>query len=175
MSSSAWDVTDGESLLGFSQMGLDRVIPGWVPFDPDYPILNLGPGNKIVDGTVALDWPDWDADLEPIPYDDNNIGGIIATHFLEHLNDPRPAIREAGRVLRSGCPFNILVPHGQSLSYLQDLDHNTPFVIDTWKNLLENPYYDKGREEPFQFRIGANFLFGVKESNLALVTQLIKV
>jgi SAM-dependent methyltransferase len=155
-------------------MGLDRMLPHWVPFDSSAPILNLGPGNKHVGGTVELDWPEWNAEGQPIPYEDGSVGGIIATHFLEHLADPLHVLREVGRVLKPGCPFNILVPHGQSLSYLQDLDHKTPFVVDTWKNLLDNPYYVKGKGL-LPFKLGANFLFGLKEDNLALVTQLIRL
>jgi len=171
---STWHLTDIEwNPVGFAQMGLDRVLPDWAPFG-DGPILNLGPGNKPVIGTVGLDYPDWDAEKGVIPYSADRVGGVIATHFMEHIANPLNVLQEVGRVLKPGCPFNILVPHGQSLSYLQDLDHKTPFVIDTWKNLLDNPYYAKGKNE-LPFRLGANFLFGVKEENLAVVTQLIKV
>lgn len=177
--------------LAFAEFGLDRAIPEWKPIDWSKPVVHLGPGEKHIPNTIELEWPDWDFDAlgntegwwvdyhartgsgHVLPFYDGEVGGVIATHVLEHLNDPRPLLREVSRILTPGCPFNILVPHGESLMFKQDLDHRTPFVIETWKTLLENPYYTKGKDG-FSFDLGANFLFGVKESNLALVTQLIR-
>jgi hypothetical protein len=109
-------------------------------------------------------------------FPDDSVGGIFAINILEHLADPRPLIFEFGRVLAPGCPANIFVPHARSNMYLQDLDHKTPFVLDTWKNLLEpHPFYEKGHAEaPHRLRIGVNFVFGVKDENVGIVTQLIK-
>ena len=179
--------------LTFAEFGLDRATPDWVGINWNMPVLHLGPGEKHIPDTIELDWPEWDfdkltydSDIEwwvdynartgsghRLPFWDESVGGIIATHVLEHLKDPRPLLREASRILAPGAPFNILVPHGESLMFKQDLDHQKPFVIETWKTLLSNPYYTKGKDG-FSFELGANFLFGVKEANLALVTQLIK-
>lgn len=175
--------------MAFAEFGLDRACPSWVEIDWALPVVHLGPGEKHIPDTIEYDWPEWDFDKlgtgegtyltakeyerRYLPYDDGSVGGVIATHVLEHLQDPRPLLREVSRILAPGAPFNILVPHGESLMFKQDLDHRTPFVIETWKTLLSNPYYTKGKDG-FSFRLGANFLFGVKEQNLALVTQLIK-
>ena len=160
--------------LDFALYGLDRYMPEWVEVEDDLPILNLGPGNKHIHATEELEWPDWDGDKDPIPAPDEWFGGVFATHFLEHLADPRPLIREVGRVLRPGCPFNILVPHAESLMYKQDLDHKSQYVLETWRVLLNNPYYDKDNNGEFSLELGANFVFGLKEENLCLITQLIK-
>lgn len=161
--------------LLFAQFGLDRGLPKWAPIDFSRQVLHLGPGEKHIEDTLELEWPEYDFDKPDClaKFGDERVGGIIATHVLEHLADPRHLLRQASRVLAPGCPFNILVPHGQSLMFAQDLDHKTPFVIETWKTLISNPYYAKDHDG-FNFEIGANFLFGVKEDNLALVTQLIK-
>lgn len=180
------------SALGFAQFGLDRQIAPWVNIDWEKPVLHLGPGVKHIPETVEYEWPHWDFDNLKLPgsyeidhgeylsqracfpHEDGSVGGVIATHVLEHLKDPRPLLREVSRILAPGCPFNILVPHAQSYMYLQDLDHRTPFVIETWKTLLSNPYYLK-EHEGFSLKVGANFTFAVKEQNTALITQLIKV
>jgi SAM-dependent methyltransferase len=163
--------------LMFAQLGLDRDVPMWRECDFTKPVLHLGPGVKHIEGTIEYDWPHWDFDKmgHPLrfPYATDSVGGVIATHVLEHLKDPRNLLREVSRILAPGRPFNILVPHGQSLMFLQDLDHKTAFVTETWKTLLENPYYIK-EHDGFSFHIGANFIFGLKESNTALITQLIK-
>lgn len=177
--------------LMFAEFGLDRTIPDWVGIDWSKPVVHLGPGEKHIPGTIELEWPEWDFDQlnqdaehwvdfikrtgsgAVLPFKNDECGGVIATHVLEHLKDPIPLLREVSRILAPGQPFNILVPHGESLMFKQDLDHRTAFVIETWKTLLSNPYYSKGKDG-FSFDLGANFLFGVKEANLALVTQLIK-
>lgn len=163
---------------GLVEFCLDRRLPQWVHPDFDMPILDLGPGNKTINGptVVRLDWPEWDAeDVDCLGhYEDETIGGIFAINLLEHLNDPRPLIREMGRVLRPGCPATIWVPHARSGMYLQDLDHKTPFILDTWKNFLEpHPYYAKDHE-PVPLLVGFNCLFGIKEENVGILTQLIK-
>lgn len=159
--------------LSFALYGLDRDLSVWTQPGPK-PWLNLGPGNKHIADTEELDWPGWDAEKGEIPYPDEFFGAVFATHFLEHVGNIKPLLREVGRVLRPSCPFNILVPHADSLMYKHDLDHKHPFVIDTWENLLGNPYYSKD-PEGFPFRVTTNFLFGLKEKSLALVTQLVKI
>lgn len=158
---------------------LDREIPQWVRPDLSKTILDLGPGHKTIDAPkiTRLDWPEWDAESEDSLGQclGDSIGGIFAINLLEHLSDPRPLIREMGRVLAPGCPATIWVPHARSGMYLQDLDHKTPFILDTWKNFLEpHPYYAKDHE-PVPLKVGVNCLFGLKEENLGILTQLIKV
>jgi SAM-dependent methyltransferase len=169
-----WTTFNLETPLDFAEMGIDRRMPHWEQPDWSLPILNLGAGEKTIPGTVSLDWPEWNAETDAIPYGDGSIGGIFATHFLEHIADPTRVLAEASRVLAPLAPFNILVPHGQSLLYQECLDHKSPFVIESWKNLMDDRYWKKHSPERFRFNIGANFLFGLKEENLCLVTQLIR-
>lgn len=159
----------------FAMFGLDREMPEWVTTQTLAPALHLAPGNKIISGAHEIGLPEWNGDSDRLPYDDDAFDAVWCTHFLEHLADPRPCIAEVARVLRVGGVFNIVVPHAQSLIFLQDLDHKTAFVIETWKTLLSNPYYDStGVGRPIPFRVGVNFTFAVAERNTVLVTQLIK-
>jgi hypothetical protein len=164
-----------EDIIDFIEFGLDRDIPGWFPPIREKTVLHLGPGSqKEITDAVELDRPDWNADTDKIPFEDGEVGGIYATHFFEHLENPRFCLAECARVLATRAPLNILVPHATSLLYLQDLDHRSPFVLETWKTLLGNDYYDASRVGPLPLRIGFNAVFALKESNLVLVTQLIK-
>lgn len=108
-----------------------------------------------------------------LPFGDGKVGGIFAINVLEHLYDPRWLIDEAARVLAPGCPFTIFVPHPDSVMYKQDLDHKSRFVLDTWDNYLNSPYYEKGRSRP-PFEVGYNMIHAVKEDNVGILTQLIK-
>jgi SAM-dependent methyltransferase len=156
---------------------LDREIPQWIHPDWDKTILDLGPGTKFtVAKAIRLDYPDWDGEAQDCLRDfvDDELGGIFAINLLEHLSDPRFLIAEMARVLAPGCPVTIFVPHALSGMYLQDLDHKTPFILDTFKNHLDaHPYYTKGRR-PLGLRVGFNMKFGIKEENTGILTQLIK-
>lgn len=194
-----YDTTD-DGPLNFAEFGLDRMLPTWVNPDWRLPVLDLGPGNKFIPGAVRLDWPEYDWEAVPdtlwipdekghshprpvlrlttagkLPYEDNTVGGIFCVNLLEHLWDPRPLIWEMARVLAESCPLNIFVPHADSIMYKQDLDHKKPFILDTWRNLLDpHPYYEKGHQPEHGLTRGAEFKFAVKEGNEACIAQLIK-
>ena len=191
--------------LEFALFGLARqtVFPVWEHVQWDKPVLDLGPGNKIIDGAIRCEYPEYNfesTDFNPqpvvtmmdevtgrirrqedyrskyrcfLPYEDNSVGGIYAVNILEHLWDPRPIMEECARVLAPGCPLNIVVPHGHAAIYTQDIDHKKPFVLDSWKNWLQNSYWGPDRSN-LKLRVGVNFKFGIKEENVNIMTQLIK-
>lgn len=171
-----------DSPLSLALFGLDRYQQWgeWKKCLPDMPVLDFGPGVKLIPGALRFDWPEFDFDQTnreqrgQLPLADNSCGGAYAINILEHLWEPRPFIEEVCRVLAPGAPFNIFVPHPDSVMYLQDLDHKTPFILDTWRNHFNNPYYTKGRHVT-PFKVGNNFKFAIKEDNTAVVTQLIKL
>lgn len=139
-------------------------------------MLNLGAGNSLIDGAINLDFPVWDAETMDIPELEGNVDAIFAFHFLEHLPSKRiiHVLRECERVLKVGGTLNIVVPHRLGSMAYHDLDHKTFFCEDTWKILFSTPYYDKGRETPWRFKIHFNLIAGLVERNLCVMTQLIK-
>ena len=180
--------------MEFFYFGMDRIdaMPDWQAMEYDLPILHLGPGKKGDQlDTIDLEYPEYDFDTsiplipvqeyfnlhltEPVsPWKDNSVGGIVATHVLEHLKDPRPLIWECGRVLAPGCPLSIVVPKAGSNLWNQDLDHKTGFVLDTWKTLLDSSFYVKGKNIQHKLSVGFNMEMSMKEGNNVIVTQLIK-
>jgi hypothetical protein len=81
------------------RVGMNRILPD-LHDGPEGPMLNLGPGtsawpNKIIPNSIGLDLPEWNAETDRIPFDDETVGTIHAYHFLEHLSDPIPVIKEA--------------------------------------------------------------------------------
>lgn len=164
--------------LAYALFGLARYMPEWIEpnWEGGLPILDLGPGGKTITRTARLDWPDWNADQPEClrgHFEDASVGGIYSANLLEHLEDPRHLLREIARVLAPGCAATLLVPHGLSGMYLQDLDHRRPFNLETISNFYHNRYYDKGHTD-HDVRLGANFMFGVKEDNLVVCCQVIK-
>lgn len=154
------------------KIGMDREIEEILLFGRGL-ILNVGAGNKQIYGTIPLDWPEWNADVDKIPYADESIQGIHCYHFLEHCARPERVLMEFQRVLVRGGIVNVVVPFYNSSMQAQDLDHKARFCENTWKTLFRNPYYDKNRTE-WKFRVGLNIIIAVAERNLCLMTQLIK-
>lgn len=129
--------------------------------------------NSVESGLAAPVFTNFLSGRDKLPFGDDTVGGIFAINILEHLYDPRWLIDEAARVLSPGCPFTIFVPHPDSVMYKQDLDHKSRFVLDTWDNYLNSPYYEKGRSRP-PLEVGYNMIHAVKEDNVGILTQLIK-
>lgn len=163
------------SLISTFEFGMDRHIVDFIEDVNPYNeiVLNVGCGNKTIPGAHNLDLPNWDADSEELPFEDNSVSQIHAYHFLEHVKEPVKMLQEFQRVLVVGGFVNIVVPYYTSQMQAHDLDHKNQFCEETWRNLFKNPYYDKNRIE-WRFKIGTNVIIGVVERNLALLTQLIK-
>jgi SAM-dependent methyltransferase len=154
------------------ELTADRIVPEWLPTVGSN-VLNLGPGAKHIEGATELEYPDWDADREPIPGGLGTVDAIYAIHFLEHVKKPVKLLRECQRVLRPGGLLNVGLPFYNAQIAAQDLDHKSQWCETTWKTLLKNDYYKKNHEN-WQFDIGANVIIGVAERNLLLITQLIR-
>jgi len=152
-------------------IGMDRALPEF-----QYRIgrsINLGAGKKFIEIAKSYDLPVWDADKQVIPEMDNSVAVIHMYHFLEHVADPINLLRDCQRVLIKGGICNIVVPYYNSQLAAQDLDHKHQFTEGTWKNLFENPYYDKNGN--WQFKVKLNIIMGLVERNLSLFTQLVKI
>lgn len=143
-------------------------------------VVNLGAGNAKMEGAINLDLPDWDAEHDPLPFAHESKDTIHAYHLFEHLT-ARGVVRlllECQRVLRVDGVLNVLVPHRLGQMAYQDLDHKTFWCEETWKVLMNNPHYVRMYDpvgEGWRFEINTNFIMGLNERNLALLTQLVKV
>jgi SAM-dependent methyltransferase len=80
--------------------------------------LNLGCGRFHQAGFVNVDSdpaavPDvlHDLNVQPYPFGDGSADEIVATHVLEHLEDPFSAVAEWTRILASGGRLVVRVPH----------------------------------------------------------------
>lgn len=84
--------------------------------------LNLGCGNKRLEGYINIDGnpkakPNMVLDItKELPFKDNSIDEILASHVLEHLEGESffKLMEEAHRVLKEGGVFKIRVPHWKS-------------------------------------------------------------
>lgn len=152
---------------------MKRVLPRILPM-PTGTVLNLGPGNTPIPGTRGLDLPDWNANLDLIPYPNDTVDAIHAYHFLEHVDDPIKMLTEIQRVLRVGGVCQLVVPYYTSQNWAQDLTHRSSWCETTWQNLFRNEFYTN-RRNGWKLHEGFNLIVGQTERNLVLLTQLIKV
>jgi len=104
--------------------------------------LDVGGGYRSKDGFLRLDIdvklsPDVVADAHYLPFRDNTINEIYCSHVLEHLQNPRLAVREIAKVLKSKGIATIIIPNIRLpwtiyLSYKYG-DNRSPFEAHRWK------------------------------------------
>jgi SAM-dependent methyltransferase len=169
-------VEDLDETLGFFNVGMNRKFPP-PRLTNGSTWLNVGAGNKPIVGATSLDLPDWDANLNGLrQYGDHTIDGIIALHFLEHVDQPVAFLADCQRVLRHLGTMWIVVPYGTGSGGLavHDLTHKHFFNEDTFRNLFSTEYYTAPGtpDGGWQFDITFNMIMGESERNLALFTQL---
>lgn len=163
------------TIQDFFKLGICREIPQLLPDREDGIILNIGARNKMIPGSTPLDFPEWDADLDQIPYENESVSQIYAIHFLEHVKSPIMVLEDMQRVLMYGGHINIVVPYYNSNINAQELDHKHNFCEETWDALFrQHLYYDKNVVE-WELRVHANFMMAMHERNMCLYTQLQKV
>jgi len=78
--------------------------------------LNLGSGRSLSEGFLNVDFqgsPDIKHNLDkyPYPFKDNSVDYILASHIIEHLEDPDKFLRECHRILKKGGRMKIKTPH----------------------------------------------------------------
>lgn len=156
-------------------IGMSRKVPKLLTELNTSVNLNLGAGSgyKKINGTTPLDYPEWDAENDPIPYEDNSVDSIIALHFLEHIKNVKFVIEEIDRVLRPGGFANIVVPYYNSNLQFSNLDHYSYFNEKTFDRLFTESTYIS-TDYQFSLQVGTQFIIGIVERNLCLMTQLIK-
>lgn len=169
-------------LRDFFETGMKRKIDIVDPID-DKVVLNLGSGSNPIKGAVNLDLPNWNAADGSLTkangkeYCGESVDIIHAHHFLEHIPNVKEILWECQRVLKVGGCMYITVPWWNCQMAHQDLNHCNLFSLDTWKELFNNPFYETAQGKTlgiWRFEIALNTIMGIKETNLAILTQLIK-
>ena len=91
--------------------------------------LDLGCGNRKHEGYIGIDFEykegvDIVRDLEKgLPFDDESIDEIFASHILEHLKELNFVMEECFRVLKKNGIMRIIVPHAATLEAIRDPSH----------------------------------------------------
>lgn len=104
-------------------------------------MVDLGCGTVKREGFFGIDITQYegvdlvrDLRFTKLPFEDNQLSHVYASHFLEHLDFHEVVFlfNEVYRVMQSGGTFEIVVPHAQSYGHLTDLSHKTAWTEDTF-------------------------------------------
>jgi hypothetical protein len=177
---SAWDHID---------IALLRERRDWALSPAKGHLVQLGAGKKFIEGYDNLDFPHWDAHFGQqlpygkwkLPYKDETVSDVTSYFTLDHL-EPWAVIRtlrEIQRVLMVGGTFCSVVPHYSSQLANECIMHKSRFGVDTWRNIFSERQYshaaDGDTNQPWSLDVRVNFIYGITERNLVLVTQMQKV
>jgi SAM-dependent methyltransferase len=175
------------SLWDHFNIAMVREFAAWedTPHEPGALYVHLSPGRKLIKSPANtswfhLDFPEWDANEDPLPFLDGEVSGIFTSHAMDHYARPVFVLSEVQRVLKVGGWFVNVAGHYTSELAHNCFEHRTRFAVDVWKNAFSDHYYNPakgavdGDRGNWQFKIGFNMIMGLKENNVVLVTQLIK-
>ena len=108
--------------------------------------INLGSGFRYLEGYINIDKTnkffkiDLELDLElgKLPFDDNSVEIIEATHILEHINNLIPLMNECYRILEKKGIMHIQVPQG--IGMVADPTHVRLFSPLSFRYYCGYPY-----------------------------------
>lgn len=104
--------------------------------------LNLGCDGRQIEGFINIDIEDYGGNVihdvrKGLPYDDDTVDFINASHFIEHLNlrEAVSVLKECYRVLRRGGKIRVTVPDTRLL-----IDHLLRNDMDRFANVQPTIY-----------------------------------
>ncbi|MFO7677185.1 MAG: methyltransferase domain-containing protein [Thermoplasmatota archaeon] len=128
--------------------------------------LNLGCGREHLEGWINIDRVKDDAvdlihDLNTrLPFDDNSVDEILASHVFEHILYWEDLLHECHRILKPSSIITIKVPYGFSPS-IGHLRYFYPYTLDgftdQWTN--DNSLQVKPLFKSIKRRINRDFPF----------------
>lgn len=131
--------------------------------------INIGSGFKRFDGYKNVDddplvYPDYIVDLNKglLPFEDNQITGVIAHHILEHIGDGfLTLMKELYRVCEHGAILDIRVPHHFHEIYINDPTHVRPITVEGMrlfsKKYCEEHVKSMGSSNGMALKFGVDF------------------
>ena len=102
--------------------------------------LNLGCGNKIIDGYINVDKFDtYNVDIKhdlekfPYPFENDTVEEIILSHVLEHIGQSPDIfikiLKELYRICKNQALIEISVPHPRHDNFISNPTHVRPITI----------------------------------------------
>lgn len=112
--------------------------------------LHLGCGRNVLAGWTNLDThplPGVDVvfDLDQcrstaLPFPDDTVDEMLASHVIEHLTQPLPFMQELHRIAKPGASAIFRVPYGSSDDAYEDPTHVRPYFMKSF-GYFAQPFY----------------------------------
>jgi hypothetical protein len=122
-------------------------------------ILNLGCGQKYLDGAINLDRvasvnPDVIHDINqiPWPFSANKFDEVHANDVLEHCSDVVMIMEEIHRICQSGAIIRITTPHFSSANSFTDPTHRHHFSYFSFHYFTSEHNFDFYTDKRFRRR-----------------------
>ncbi|MGY1423792.1 class I SAM-dependent methyltransferase [Bacillus cereus] len=113
--------------------------------------LHLGCGRTILEGWINLDITPMEgvdiiADLnqcktQPLPLDDNSIDEFLASHLLEHIQEPLDLMEDLHRIAKPNATMVCRVPYGSSDDAFEDPTHIRQFFLNSFSYFSQPIYW----------------------------------
>ena len=109
------------------------------------------------------------ADVEALPFSENDIDGILLIGLIHHLPDPSLCINEINRVLKKGGGFLALDPNRANPFMYLYRDKSSPFYSSVGVSENEKPIVASNMRRQFEvkgFKVEIDFLSGLKYNHV---------
>jgi len=112
--------------------------------------LHLGCGRTLLEGWVNVDCVPAEGvtvcDLNdcrrtPLPFADDSVDEIFASHLIEHITDTLPLMQELHRVAKNGSHAIFRLPYGSSDEAWEDPTHVRPYFIQSFQYFSQPAYW----------------------------------
>jgi|GEM_PF-5363857 len=123
-------------------------------------IIEIGPANRpLIEGVITVDFepkwkPDYVANQDNLPFEDNSIDTIISSHCIEHCMNTRKTLREWFRVLKEGGKIAISMPHGEDVDWktlgTSDMTHEQLYTVKTMELYLKHCGFKNIKVETYE-------------------------
>ena len=131
---------DGAFTLELVKRGHEAVGVDILPLNINRALDNMP---DIPEVTTKLDY--YVADIESLPFEDEEFDTVVLTETLEHLIHPRRGLEEAHRVLKNGGKLLITVPNGID----RQPTHYSTFDITTLQGIMQDLFSTETLESDF--------------------------
>ncbi|WP_318245299.1 class I SAM-dependent methyltransferase [Paenibacillus gallinarum] len=140
--------------------------------------IDLGCGNRKLPGCIGIDRFPYDAvdiihDMnEPLPFEDNSVSYIMASHSLQYVHHLQPVLEEIYRVCKHGAIVCIIAPYAHVTAHMTNPHFKQFFNEHSPRYWTQDPHYYVDQEE-YLFRQDTSWSLAEAEQEIRMDFRLL--
>ena len=140
--------------------------------------VDLGCGNQKLLGYIGVDRFSYDAvdiihDMnEPLPFEDNSVSHIMASHSLQYVHHLQPVLEEIYRVCKHGAIVCIIAPYAHVTAHMANPHFKQFFNEHSPRYWTQDPHYYVDQEE-YLFRQHTSWSLSEAEQEIRMDFRLL--